>query len=76
MQDTLIGDVQDQLKVTFNPALYIQRRLWALNILREESVTQASLKATLSHAIPPLLFMANRPISTGPFTEHVIDPLP
>ncbi|KAF8631373.1 hypothetical protein AX15_002429 [Amanita polypyramis BW_CC] len=30
----------DELKVTFYPPLYLQRRLWVLNIVRSESVAQ------------------------------------
>src|SRR6266550_4264930 len=49
-QDTLVEELIDdhfeesvsELPVTFHPPLYLQRRLWVLNILRAESVAQAS----------------------------------
>lgn len=41
--DIIPEDGYDQeLKVTFLPELYLQRRIWVLNILRKESVTKVS----------------------------------
>jgi hypothetical protein len=31
-----------ELKVTFQPELYLQRRIWILDILRKESITKVS----------------------------------
>ncbi|KIL67695.1 hypothetical protein M378DRAFT_177366 [Amanita muscaria Koide BX008] len=49
-EDTLINesihvddlDPEQELKVTFYPPLYVQRRLWVLNFLRTGSIAQAS----------------------------------
>ena len=48
-EDTLVDepthdnlDPESELPVTFYPPLYLQRRLWVLDILRAESVAQAS----------------------------------
>lgn len=40
-------DCTQDLRVTFQPELYLQRRIWILSILRQESVTRVSqLKQT------------------------------
>ena len=31
---------EEELKVTFYPELFLQRRIWVLNVLRRESITQ------------------------------------
>jgi len=31
---------EEELKVTFYPELYLQRRIWILNFLRKEGVTR------------------------------------
>ena len=33
---------QQELEVTFFPELYLQRRIWILNILRRDSITDVS----------------------------------
>ena len=33
-------DPYQELKVTFYPELFLQRRIWILNILREENITK------------------------------------
>lgn len=33
-------DPNQELKVTFYPELFLQRRIWILNILREENITK------------------------------------
>lgn len=45
--DELTHDPESELSVTFYPPLYLQRRLWVLNILRAESVAQASSRVDL-----------------------------
>lgn len=36
-------DPYQELKVTFYPELFLQRRIWILNILREENITKVCL---------------------------------
>jgi len=31
---------EEELKVTFYPELYLQRRIWVLNFLRKEGITR------------------------------------
>ena len=38
---------QDHLKVTFFPPLYLQRRIWVLNVLRREDITSVSTPTNL-----------------------------
>ena len=33
-------DPSQELKVTFYPELFLQRRIWILNILREKNITK------------------------------------
>ena len=40
MQPMMSGDAE--LKVTFFPPLYLQRRIWVLDILRREHVSEVS----------------------------------
>ena len=40
-------DPNQELKVTFYPELFLQRRIWILNILRKENITKVML--CLSH---------------------------
>lgn len=36
-------EYDQELKVTFQPELYLQRRIWILDILRKEQITKVSL---------------------------------
>ncbi len=36
------SDAHEELKVTFYPELYLQRRVWILNFLRREGITRVS----------------------------------
>ena len=48
METIFEDDCTQELKVTFSPELYLQRRIWILNVLRQESVSRVSqLKKTL-----------------------------
>lgn len=42
----------EPLKVTFFPALYLQRRIWVLNVLRREDVVSVSLFVGGSATVP------------------------
>lgn len=39
--DTIMeGDVVEELRVTFDPPLYLERRAWVMSMLRREGITQ------------------------------------
>ena len=42
MKEIILEENEDEqeLKVTFYPELYLQRRIWILDILRRENMTQ------------------------------------
>ncbi|KAG5647338.1 hypothetical protein DXG03_000406 [Asterophora parasitica] len=40
MLESIQDDCAEELKVTFHPPLFLQRRIWALDILRAENVTK------------------------------------
>jgi hypothetical protein len=58
MKEIILEEHEDEqeLRVTFYPELYLQRRIWILDILRRENMTQVcdslprvSPKAILAH---------------------------
>ncbi|KAG6857401.1 hypothetical protein H0H87_004763 [Tephrocybe sp. NHM501043] len=38
--DSLQGEYSEELKVTFYPQLYLQRRIWVLDVMRAEKITE------------------------------------
>lgn len=49
-----LGDIDEshELIVTFNPPLFLERRGWVLDVVREEGVTQ--VRFTISPRIRPI----------------------
>jgi hypothetical protein len=72
-----------QLKVSFSPPLYLQKRIWVLDVLRREQVTEVSQSHIIQQSVPSLVPFPDRrhrvwggPAPHSPASLHPVSPIP